>query len=181
VTINDISWWTGFTKQQCREALAALDIEEVAVDGWPGPLFRVAGEDTVDQAGSEVHALPLLDPYVQGYKDRIRFLEPALHDSVYDGGGNATATLVQGGRIIGVWQPSDQPRKSVRYHLFGDSPQSTRRAAESELAAVGSLYFDRAVDVIEIPAMKPLSSDGGRSASHPLDSTLHRASRRRQP
>ena len=180
VTINDMSWWTGFTKQQCREALAALDIEAVAVDGWPGPLFRVAGEKTVDRPGSQVHALPLLDPYVQGYKDRVRFLEPALHDCVYDGGGNAAATLVQGGRIIGVWQPSDQPRESVRYHLFGDSPQSTRRAAESELAAAGALYFDRAVDVIEIAAMKPLSADGGRSASHPLDSTLHRASRRRQ-
>jgi len=181
VTINDVSWWTGFTKQRCRAALATLEIEEVAVDGWPGPLFRATRKEEVDQPESDVYALPLLDPYVQGYKDRARFLQPGRHDFVYDGGGNATATLVQRGRIIGVWQPSEEPRESVRYHLFGGGPASTRRAAESELAAAGLLYFDRPVDVVETPIMKPLSADGGRSASHPLDATLHRAARRQRP
>ena len=181
VTINDVSWWTGFTKQRCRAALATLEIEEVAVDGWPGPLFRATRKEEVDQPESDVYALPLLDPYVQGYKDRARFLQPGRHDFVYDGGGNATATLVQRGRIIGVWQPSEEPRESVRYHLFGGGPDSTRRAAESELAAAGLLYFDRPVDVVETPIMKPLSADGGRSASHPLDATLHRAARRQRP
>jgi hypothetical protein len=181
VTINDISWWTGFTKQRCRAALATLEIEEVAVDGWPGPLFRAAGSETVDEPGSGVYALPLLDPYVQGYKDRARFLQPGRHEFVYDGGGNAAATLIQRGRIIGVWQPSEEPRESVRYHLFDDGSGSTRRAAESELEAAGSLYFDRPVEVVEIPVMKALTAGGGRSASHPLDATRHRASRGQRP
>lgn len=182
VTVNDMSWWTGITKARCRAALETLDtqIEEVTVEGWPGPLFRARDSGVADDPGSEVHALPVLDPYVQGYKDRRRFLAPGRHEFVYDGGGNATATLVQGGRVVGVWQTADTPAESVRYHLFDGGPASTRRAARVELAAAGALYFDRPVDVVEMPTMKPLKADGGRSASHPLDERLHRASRHRR-
>lgn len=181
VTVADISWWTGFTKGRCRTALAALgdQVEEVAVEGWPNPMYRLGGDDADDEPGDAVRALPLLDPYVQGYRNRVRFLDPTRHDNVYDGGGNATATLVQRGRIIGVWQVADRPAESIRYHLFGDAPRSIRRAAESELAGAGSLYFGQSVDVIERPTMEPLSAEGGRSASHPLDTQRHRASRRR--
>jgi hypothetical protein len=180
VTIDDISWWTGITKGRCRAALAALDVqvEEVAVDGWPGPLYRATDGYVAEAPGSGVAALPLLDPYVQGYRDRSRFLDPARHNFIFDGGGNATATLVLRGRIIGVWQVTEDPTGPVRYHLFAGGPASIRRAAEAELVAAGSLYFERPVDVVEMATMKPLNADGGRSASHPLDSRRHRASRR---
>jgi hypothetical protein len=182
VTINDISWWAGFTKGRCQEAMTAQGdrIEEVAVDGWPGPLYRIAGAEVERTTSASVAALPLLDPYVQGYRDRVRFLDPERNDFVYDGGGNATATLVHRGRIIGVWQITQKPEESVRYHLFSANSPAVRRAAEDELAAAGSLYFDRSVDVVEAPTMEPLSAGGGRSASHPLDRQLHRASRRRR-
>ena len=180
VTIDDMSWWTGFTKGCCRAVVQteADRLEEVAVEGWPGPMFRTTGDDDQPRLGSRVAVLPLLDPYVQGYRDRIRFLGPGREDYVYDGGGNATATLVQRGRIIGVWQPCNMPEASIRYHLFAKPSAATRSAAESELAAAGSLYFDRAVDVVAVDAMEPLSAGGGRSAAHPLDGVRHRASRR---
>ncbi len=179
VTVDDVSWWTGLGKARCRAALETLAAEEVAVEGWPGPLYRNAGSETIlDEPGSGVTALPLLDPYVQGYRDRTRFLDPGRHDFVYDRGGNATATLVHRGRIIGVWQPTEKPQVSVRYHLFAGAPASLRRAAEADLAAAGSLYFDRPVDVVEIEEMKPLNAGGGRSASQPLDPRLHRPSLR---
>jgi hypothetical protein len=182
VTMDDISWWTGIAKGRCRAPLAALDaqVEEVAVDGWPGPLYWATDRDVADEPGSGVTALPLLDPYVQGYRDRARFLDPARYDFIYDGGGNATATLVRRGRIIGVWQVMEEPVASVRYHVFAGGPASVRRAAEAELAAAAFLYFDQPVDVIEKATMKPLDADGGRSASHPLDSRLHRGSRRQR-
>ena len=177
VTVADISWWTGFTKARSHAALAALcdRIEEVAVEGWPGPLFRLIGSDPAHEQERSVRALPLLDPYVQGYRDRIRFLEPELHNFVYDGGGNSAATLVHRGRIIGVWQFSDDPVDSVRYHFFKAVTAGIRQAAESELAAAGALHFDRHIDVVEVATMRPLRADGGRSASHPLDARLHRA------
>jgi len=181
VTVTDISWWTGIAKARCRKALAALStrVEEVAVEGWRGPLYRAATNASAEEAAPEVNALPLLDPYVQGYRDRDRFLDPERHDFVYDGGGNSTATVIRHGRIIGVWQTVDEPVPSIRYHLFATCPASVRRRAEAELAAAGALYFDQPVDVIEIATMRPLSAGSGRSASHPLDSRLHRASRRR--
>lgn len=180
VTIDDVSWWTGITKGRCRNALDRLadELEAVAVDGWPGPLFRISDAHAADEAGDDIKALPVLDPYVQGYRDRIRFLDPGRHHFVYDGGGNATATLVHRGRIVGVWQTSSEPSDSVRYHLFGARSAATRRRAEAELAAAGALYFEQPVDVVEIATMQPLNTKGGRSASHPLDSRLHRASRR---
>jgi hypothetical protein len=180
VTIDDISWWAGITKGRSREALATIGgrIEEVAVDGIPGPLYRLRSDLITDDLGTSVLALPMLDPYVQGYRDRVRFLHPARHDFVYDGGGNSTATLVQRGRIIGVWQTAEEPAESVRYHLFFGVPSSTRKAAEAELESAGSLYFDRPVDIVEMATMQPLSAGGGRSAAHPLDERRHRASRR---
>ncbi len=171
VTLNDLSWWSGLTKGRCHEALEALDerVEGVTVDGWPGPLYRERRRDDDGELGSAVKALPLLDPYVQGYRDRGRFLRADRHGFVYDGGGNATATLIHRGRIIGVWQIVRQPRVSVRYHLIDRVPASVRRSAEAELAEAGSLYFDRSVDVVAVSTMRPLSAGGGRSAAHPLD------------
>jgi hypothetical protein len=125
-----------------------------------------------------VAALPLLDPYVQGYRDRTRLFGLPRHDYVYDGGGNSAATLVHRGRVIGVWQTSEEPAPSVRYHLFEAVPASVRAAAEVELAAAGAMYFDETVDVVGHRTMVPLSAGGGRSAMHPLDGRIHRASRR---
>ncbi len=177
VTIDDISWWTGFTKARCRAAIAGLDTEEVEVDGWPGPLWRF--EEQATELPSAVRALPLLDPYVQGYRDRVRLLDPHRNEWVHDWGGNATATLVHRGRVIGVWQVIEKPQREVWYHLFETQPASIRAAAEKDLAEAGALYFDREVDVIEVKTMKPLTADGGRSAAHPLDGHVHRASRNR--
>jgi hypothetical protein len=181
VTVDDISWWTGFTKGRCRRALEGLTVEEVAITTWPGPLYRTAGDPIAEDPGDAIRALPLLDPYVQGYRDRHRFLDPNRHGFVFDGGGNSAPTLLHRGRIIGVWQVSDDPEPSVRYHVFADQPASIRRAAEADLAEAGTLHFDHPVDVIEMAEMLPLRAGGGRSASHPLDGRLHRASRRGTP
>ncbi len=176
VTVDDISWWTGLTKTRCREALAAIDSEEITVDGWPGPLFRT-GQDS-GELPDAVCALPILDPYVQGYRNRTRFLADERFAWVYDWGGNAAATLVHRGRVIGVWQFVEKPTPSVLYHLFDPQPAAVRNAAEQDLAATGRFFFDRAVDVIAFPEMPSLRAEGGRSAAHPLDGKPHRASRR---
>ena len=123
----------------------------------------------------DVKALPLLDPYVQGDRERARFLEGDRNNDVYDGGGNSTATLVHRGRIIGIWQPVRKQRE-IRFHLF-DAPSTVRRQqVEEALASAAVIYFDRPADLNEITVMEPLKGPGGsRSASHPLNDVLHRA------
>jgi hypothetical protein len=178
VTLSDISWWTGLTKKLCREALEGIEVEEISVDGWPGPLLATEVAPCDDEA--VVRALPILDPYAQGYRDRHRLVDPALDEHVWDWGGNATPTVVLGGRVIGVWQTVVKPEPTVLYHLFGDEPRQVVKAAEHDLAAAGRMYFDREVNVTRIPEMTSLNAPGRRrSAAHPLDGRLHRAPRQR--
>ena len=175
VTLSDISWWTGFTKARCRAALESLggSIVDATVDGWPGPLFVSRAAPRVGSAG--VRVLPLLDPYVQGYRDRLRLLDPERHDFVWDPGGNAAPTVVAGGRIIGVWQLAD--RGVVRYHLFDDHDDPDRGAIETQLARAGEFARGQPVDVMRVSEMPSLRS-GPRSAAHPLDGRPHRSRRR---
>lgn len=180
VTLADVAWWTGFTKSRGRQALAALgeEIEEVAVDGWPGPLYLQAGAE-VTVASDDVKALPMLDPYVQGYRDRVRFLDDDCFNYVYDGGGNSSATVVHGGRIIGVWQPILDP-PSIRFHVFPKQSKRPRHDIADSLNQAARTLFDQSVDLVETSEMTPLTGPGGsRSAAHPLDNVLHRAGKRK--
>ena len=70
VTVADMAWWTGFTKARCRMAIESLGtaVEMVDVEGWPGPLLRSAGQVDIAGFDASVRALPVLDPYVQGYR-----------------------------------------------------------------------------------------------------------------
>ncbi|MDJ0790351.1 MAG: winged helix DNA-binding domain-containing protein [Acidimicrobiia bacterium] len=176
VTMTDISWWTGLTKTRCRAALRSFEseVESVAVDGWPGPLVRISRRRTGEPTESRIAVLPLLDPYVQGYKDRARLVSPELEDHVYDGGGNATATVCLDGRIIGVWQALEGSPPTVRYHLFEPQPRHLRTEIEAGLADAGSMVFDRAAEVDAIESMQPLRGQINRSAMHPLDDVPHR-------
>ena len=70
---------------------------------------------------------------------------------------------------------TSKPAPAVWYHLFAEAPPAIRAEAEVELAAAGDLYFDRSVDIVEVPEMEPLGAGGGRSAAHPLDGRVHRA------
>ena len=179
VTLADVAWWTGFTKRRSAEALASLGrgMEEVSVDGWPGPLYRCGDEPPATPSGT-VAALPVLDPYVQGYRDRERLVPVARQEYVWDGGGNAAATIVLDGRIVGVWQATEEPRPMVRYHLFEQIGSDAEHAAVNRLAEAGRLYFDHEVEVTEVDTMSSLRSGRGRSAAHPLDGRPHRSSRR---
>jgi hypothetical protein len=178
VTLSDIAWWTGFTKARCRTALESLGDQatEVNVEGWPGPLYldpRAGEPAAVDVS---VRILPLLDPYVQGYRDRQRLLPTEIHDFIWDGGGNAAPTIVAEGRILGVWQPVEKPA-AIRYYLF-EAAAANSAEIETELDAVGRLYFGHAVEVEEVADMPPLRDPGrARSAAHPLDRILHRQRR----
>ena len=178
VTVNDVSWWTGFTMERTRLALAALDSEltTVSVDGWPGPLVLLGDPSDADETDDRISAIPVLDPYVQGYKDRERFLADGRHEYVYDGGGNATATILVDGFIVGVWQAIDQP-PTVRYHVFDDQAEAAIHEIEAELADAGALVCEAPVDVNRVATMRPLVGEVNRSADHPLDATPHRARR----
>jgi hypothetical protein len=113
-TFEDIAWWCGFSKAETRRALSAVsnDIIEKEIDHIPGQHLMLARDDHTLQQSAPcaepiINLLPRLDPYVMGYRDRRRFLDPERHDKVFDRSGNAFATVWLDGRIVGVWQLRD--------------------------------------------------------------------------
>ena len=108
-TADDAQWWTGFTKTDIRRALRELQHEavEIEIEGL-GHGFLMLSNDldrlhAHESPAVEIALLPELDPYIMGYRDRRRFLEPAHAAKLLDRAGNAVPTVWAAGRIVGAW------------------------------------------------------------------------------
>jgi hypothetical protein len=131
----DIAWWAGFSKSDVRTALGSLgdEVERVRIEGLGGDYVLLSRElDTLRSVPSGEHStflLPALDPYIMGYKDRTRFLDPAQTNKVFDRAGNALPTVWQDGHVIGVWV-EDSKRSALQVLLFDHA--DTRLTAQLE-------------------------------------------------
>ncbi|MFW9937380.1 MAG: DNA glycosylase AlkZ-like family protein, partial [Candidatus Thorarchaeota archaeon] len=109
-TENDIVWWTGITKGKVNNALHNLisNIQKVHIETL-NHIFYINNNDinklnnNISIHQSHVNLLPILDPYVMGYKNRERYIQSKNYDYIFDRSGNATSTILLNGRIIGVW------------------------------------------------------------------------------
>ncbi|MBU0493801.1 MAG: winged helix DNA-binding domain-containing protein, partial [Chloroflexi bacterium] len=124
-TLDDVQWWTGLTKTETRNALKPLgpELAEVSIAGLGDAQAYLMLTDDAERLSDFtppgepfVFFLPALDPYIMGYKDRRRFLDPAHNDKVFDRAGNAVPTVWANGRVVGVWNQRDDG--SVVYGLF---------------------------------------------------------------
>jgi hypothetical protein len=102
-TVDDLQWWTGWTKTTAHQALSALPLADVDLHGRPGIALR----DQVDTPRQPAHApvatlLPSLDATPMGWKHRAWFLgiEPR---QIFDTAGNIGPTIWWDGEIIGSW------------------------------------------------------------------------------
>lgn len=109
-TETDLAWWTGLGKKKIGQALLLLrdEVRHIEMEGYRRPGLVLAKEYArfVTAGGSDgpvVNLLPWLDPYLMGYAERQRYLDPALRDWVFDRSGNVTATILVDGRVDGVW------------------------------------------------------------------------------
>lgn len=111
-TVRDFAWWSGLTLTDVRaavadagDAVAAFDDERlVAADGAAAaapPAPRAAGR----------HVLAAFDEYFLGYRDRDPVCDPAHAGRVVPGSnGVFQPTLVQSGRVVGLWRPTVRAR-----------------------------------------------------------------------
>ena len=131
-TLDDLQWWTGWTKTLTRQAVADLDLTEVDLHGTPS----LALSDDLD-VGPEpepwVALLPALDPTPMGWKHRDHLLGPH-RPHVYDVNGNAGPTVWADGRVVGGWAQRDDGE--VVTHLLEDVGSQTRAAVEHQAAHV---------------------------------------------
>ncbi len=137
-TVDDLQWWTGWTKTRTRAALASLDTVEVDLDGMPGLLLADDAERT---AAPEpwVALLPALDPSAMGWKHRDFCLGPH-RTQVYDVNGNAGPTVWADGRIVGGWAQRDGGEVVVR--LLDDVGAETSAGIDDRAAALTATLGD---------------------------------------
>jgi hypothetical protein len=104
-TVDDLQWWTGWTKTAVQRTLTQLPLEEVDLHGRPG--IRLQADEPDDDEPGPPHAalLPALDPTAMGWKHREWFLtiDPA---AIFDRAGNIGPTVWWDGEIIGSWTTS---------------------------------------------------------------------------
>ena len=106
-TLEDLAWWTKWTKADVRAALRANEAVEVTADVDDGGSTAAAWvlpddlEDTPDP-GASVNLLPGLDPTVMGWRDRGWYLGPH-RAPLFDRNGNAGPTVWVDGRAVGAW------------------------------------------------------------------------------
>jgi len=135
-TVEDVQWWTGLTLGETTHALDALrpSLVEVLIAGLgtylmqDGDLERCRGFSPPDRPCAWL--LPSLDPYVMGYSDRRRFLDPGDQGAVLDRAGNAVPTVWLNGQIVGAW--AQRRDGSVVYGLFEPHPARARAVIDAE-------------------------------------------------
>jgi hypothetical protein len=136
-TIEDIRWWTGFTKGEVEKAIQPLtrEVVEVAIEGMgEGYLMMTEDAQRLDSealpGAPYVSFLPALDPYIMGYRDRRRFLAPEHNVHVFDRAGNAMPTVWANGQVVGAWR--QRKNGEVVYGLFEEVNEEEQALLEAE-------------------------------------------------
>ena len=133
-TVDDLQWWTGWSKTTTARAVAALPVREVDLHGRPGIGLGDLDHlhDLADPPGAPVATLlPALDPTPMGWKQRDWFLgvDPA---EIFDRAGNIGPTTWWDGEVIGSWAVTASG--DVRTTISADRGAEAVRAVEEAAA-----------------------------------------------
>jgi hypothetical protein len=130
-TLDDLVWWTGWTRTRTRHAVAVLDTVEVGLDTGATGLVLAGDVDPVPRPPPWAALLPGLDPTPMGWKARGWYLGPH-HDEVFDSTGNVGPTVWWNGRIVGGW--TQNADGAIVHRLLTDIGTDGRTAVEAEVA-----------------------------------------------
>ncbi len=164
VTLEDVSWWTSFRKGEVKKILQQREKElcEVEISGLKGNYWmlkaeRAHMESYREDIGEEVSLLPLLDPYLMGYKDRSRYLQPEYFPYIYDRGGNATSTILVNGEVKGVWDYKSGKGRSLKMHWFQEPGERILDITRNKAMELGEFIFGGDLEICCCRLMTPLS------------------------
>lgn len=191
-TERDVAWWIGIPKGEVRNALDALGetVGALRITGIDG--IHVAPRRDVEHLAREmgrreaeaeaapgrkgpptterpvVNLLPSLDPYLMSYKDRHRYLDDDHREYVFDRSGNATATILLNGRVIGVWDFADGKEPVVKLCLFKAVGRAVLDEINSQGRAAGRFIAEREVELRQCESMVPLTERTAGAVMSPL-------------
>jgi hypothetical protein len=130
VTVEDIAWWSGLTKTKIKTILANLEPELIPIrisnvehEYFLSPSDLKLLENLSPQSNAIL--LPLLDPYMMGYKNRERYVEINNYEYIFDRSGNATQVILRDGFVIGIWDIILKPKPVFKLYFFVDVDQIT--------------------------------------------------------
>lgn len=157
-TAEDIGWWTGLPLIQVQRSILHLRREAVRipVDGYKEDLIGL--RETVDlmrsppQTPEVIQFLPPWDPYTFGWVQRRRVIDKEWMSWVFDVLGNSAATIVEAGKVIGVWQFRDSAVNILELHIFAPYAAKKRevfKKAEEFAGILGELSAASTINILE--------------------------------
>ena len=166
--IEDVVWWTGLTYTNVRRILDNMGREIVRYPVLDLGEGLVSLRETVDAVrksqnnndDGRILFLPLWDAYPLGWRDRTRVVDPQFAPWVYDPAGNTTSVIVEGGRVIGLWQFRDGDAITLEFHVFephASRLNALRLAAETHGEALAKVAGAKEVRVVERALPRPLA------------------------
>lgn len=163
-TENDISWWCGIGKRKVRAGLDKIEneIERIKITGLEHEYLILKSD--IDLLGkiaplkeNLVILLPMLDPYIMGYKDRERYIDVEYYNHAFDRSGNATTTIILNGKIIGVWDVVEKPEPTIKTFLFKEINDEVKHLLKIKATTLGKFITEKDVVVKECKKMEPLT------------------------
>jgi len=159
-TPEDIGWWTGLPLIQVQRSILHLRREAVRipVEGYKDDLIGL--RETVDLMRSPtptpdtIQFLPPWDPYTFGWVQRRRVIDKEWMPWVFDVVGNSAATIVESGKVIGVWQFRDSAVNILELHVFAPYISKRKeifRRAEEFAVLLAELSAAATVNIMERP------------------------------
>jgi hypothetical protein len=156
--VEDVEWWTGFTPQEVRRSIDNLgrEVLQFPVEGLDDKMIGL--RETVESIRKwqcepgRVQFLPLWDAYLLGWADRTRVVSPKLAPWVYDAAGNTASTIVEDGRVIGLWQFRDGDSITLEFHVFepyANRLNAIRLAADDYASSLARVAGSSDIRVIE--------------------------------
>ncbi len=136
VELEDLRWWTGWKVADTRAVADGLDLART-------------GRALEDLTG--VRLLPVWDVLMVAYRHRDRLFDPELAPFLYDKMGNATSVVLDGGRVVGVWDlgRSNDPLR-IRVAPLGRWPKRRWGDVEAEAGRVATRIGAGAVEVTRV-------------------------------
>lgn len=160
VTEKDIAWWTGFPLGEIRNILKKLEekLIRISVTDLDEKYLMLKEDIELLESMREldtknINLLPILDPYMMGYKDRNRYLDIKYYDYVYDFGGNATSTILLDGRVIGIWDLERYKEPLMKIYLFEKIDKEILEEIYNKAKDLGRFLTDEDVDIRECKSM----------------------------
>ena len=175
VTESDIVWWTGLGKAVIRQALEELRVKitHVSIAGLGGRYVLIRTEiepllETYTQSKPTICLLPYLDPYLMGYRERGRYLNPQHTTLVFDRSGNVTSTILVNGSVVGVWEFDEKEAPSVKLHFLSQPPHDILAGVRHEAAQLAKFISEEEATLEECRLMTPLPERSAGGFMSPL-------------